>query len=85
MVNIALIGAGGVSKRHVAAWAKVDKVNVVGVADLDAELAQTTAAKLGSKLWTTDYHELLRPICILRPIYILKPICILRPKPKPIS
>lgn len=60
MVNIALIGAGGVSKRHVAAWAKVDKVNVVGVADLDAELAQTTAAKLGSKLWTTDYHELLR-------------------------
>jgi predicted dehydrogenase len=59
MANVALIGAGGVSRLHVAAWLKADGARVVGVSDLVPELAQKAAGELGSERWTTDYRELL--------------------------
>lgn len=59
MVNVALIGAGGVSRMHIPAWLKADGARVVGVADRVPELAQEAAGALGIERWTADYRELL--------------------------
>ncbi|MSP11353.1 MAG: Gfo/Idh/MocA family oxidoreductase [Chloroflexi bacterium] len=60
MINIALIGAGGIAQSHIPALKKIpDKARVVGVADVVAERAREAAAKIGAERWTTDYRELL--------------------------
>ena len=59
MVNVALIGAGGVSRRHVAAWRNARGARVVGVADIAPELAANAAAELGAERTADDYRELL--------------------------
>ena len=59
MINVALIGAGGISRMHRAAWLKADGARVIGVADLAPELAREAAAELGAERWTADYRELL--------------------------
>ena len=33
MLNVVLVGAGGISKSHIAAWLKQDNARVIGVAD----------------------------------------------------
>ena len=60
MINVALIGAGGVARSHRAAWLKLENAKVIGVADLFAEQARGAATELGAERWTTDYTELLR-------------------------
>ena len=59
MINVAMIGAGIISRRHIPGWLKLDNARVVGVADLVPERAQTAAGALGASRWTTDYRELL--------------------------
>ena len=59
MVNVALIGAGNVSRRHVAAWRSARGARVVGVADLAPDLAAKAAADLGAERTAGDYRDLL--------------------------
>lgn len=50
---IALIGAGGIARDHVAAYARIPGVRVSHVVDMDAGRAQSLAAPLGAA-WSTD-------------------------------
>lgn len=59
MVNVGLIGAGSVSRRHVAAWRSARGARVVGVADVAQEKAAQAAAELGAERAVADYRELL--------------------------
>ncbi|MBI3942933.1 MAG: Gfo/Idh/MocA family oxidoreductase [Chloroflexi bacterium] len=63
MIKVGLIGAGGVSRNHQAAWLKLKnaepQAEIIGVADLVPERAQAAATRLGISHWTTNYFELL--------------------------
>ena len=59
MVNVVLIGAGNVSRSHVAAWRNARGARVVGVADMAPELAAKAAADLGAERVAADYRELI--------------------------
>ena len=60
MLKVGLIGPGGVARRHIAAWLKMDDAKVIGVSDVFADRAQAAAEELGAERWTTDFTELLR-------------------------
>ncbi len=59
MVNVVIIGAGGITRRHIPAWLNSDGGCIVGVADIDADLAQAAAEQAGADRWAADYRELL--------------------------
>lgn len=50
---IALIGAGGIAREHIAAYARIPGVRVSHVVDTDAGRAQSLATPLGAA-WSTD-------------------------------
>lgn len=60
LINVGIIGAGGITRSHRAAWVKLDNARVVAVSDLDGDRARDTAEFVGAEQWTTDYHELLQ-------------------------
>lgn len=53
MTTIAIIGAGGIARDHLAAYARMPDVRVSHVADLDAGRARGLAAQAGAD-WATD-------------------------------
>jgi predicted dehydrogenase len=67
-IGIGVIGYGGVARVHGLAYRAIPfhyglpagTVNIIGIADVNAKAAETAAGELESKLWTTDYRELLR-------------------------
>ena len=59
MLNIAMIGAGHVSRAHRAAWMKLDNAKVIGVSSRDPQRGKAAAAQVGAERMTTDYTELL--------------------------
>lgn len=59
MKNIALIGAGEISKRHLAAYQASKDAKVVAICDLNLEFAKARAAEYGVPNFYADYHEVL--------------------------
>ena len=59
MINVAMIGAGGVARRHRAGWIPQEGGKVVAVADLMSDRAAEAAAEVGAEQSTTDYLEVL--------------------------
>ena len=59
MINVAMIGAGGVARRHRAGWIPQEDGKVVAVADLMADRAAEAAAEVGAEQSTTDFLEVL--------------------------
>jgi predicted dehydrogenase len=59
MIQAAVIGAGNIAKQHLAALAKLDYVEVVGLCDLSPILAEATADRFGVPAWFSDYRDLL--------------------------
>ena len=57
MINVAMIGAGGVARRHRAGWIPQEGGKVVAVADLMADRAAEAAAEVGAEQSTTDMME----------------------------
>lgn len=60
MINLALVGCGGISAAHRARFdSHKDRMKVVATVDADADKAQSAAQQLGAPLATTDYREVL--------------------------
>ena len=59
MKNIAIIGAGEISKRHLAAFQASGEANVAAICDLNEALAKARAAEYGIEQVYADYHEML--------------------------
>ncbi len=59
MIRAGVIGLGAMGKHHTRIYSELSEVELVGVADLNNELASTIAQEYGTKPFT-DYKELLR-------------------------
>lgn len=70
-LRVGIVGAGYVSKYHLSALKTLDFVEIVGLADVDADLARQVARKFGVPFTCTSLAELAsqRP----NAIYILTP------------
>jgi len=54
-----VIGGGVWGETHLMAYAACPRARLVGVCDINEELARQRAAQYGAEMWTTDYRELL--------------------------
>lgn len=60
MINLALVGCGGISAAHRARFdAQKDRMKVVATVDPDLDKARAAAEQLGASIATTDYREVL--------------------------
>lgn len=57
--NIAVIGAGTISKRHLTAYKSIPGIKVVTVCDLNVDLAKSLAAEFGVPAYCSDYMDVL--------------------------
>src|SRR5947209_9941890 len=57
-LRMAVVGVGHLGKEHARILAGLEDVELVGVADVNAQQAQTVAARLGAPAYT-DYRPLL--------------------------
>src|SRR5262249_14412618 len=61
MISV-LIGCGTIARRHLAALAVLENVEVAAVCDLSAARAAATAERYDIEKWYCDYKELLTHI-----------------------
>lgn len=59
MLRIGIIGAGNITKRHIAAYQSNPECEVVAIADINPEQAEKTATEFGIKNIYTEYHHIL--------------------------
>ncbi len=59
MVKLAVIGAGGIAATHLKVLPSTEGVEVVGVADILRERAESAARGCGAKAWYVDYREMI--------------------------
>lgn len=69
MVNIAIVGAGGISERHIEALKRCEQARIVGIIDISRENAQRRAAMCGAKV----YDALLDCLNLVDMVYVLTP------------
>ena len=58
-ISVALIGAGGIARDHVAAYARIPGVRVSHVVDTDASRARALATIVGNAEWAVDAAAVL--------------------------
>lgn len=58
-LNIAVIGVGGMGRRHAENVCKFPELRLVAVADARADVAQSVATDLECPFWTTEAREVL--------------------------
>jgi predicted dehydrogenase len=58
-VRAALIGAGAIAREHLLALAEMPNVEIGGVCDLSAAVAEMTAERYGARAWFTDHRRML--------------------------
>jgi len=56
---VAVIGVGAQGTLHLAAYAALETVTIVGVCDADGDRAAAVAQQFGMPYWTTTYQDLL--------------------------
>ncbi len=56
-LRVALIGAGRIGRGHARTLAALPEVELVAVADVDADAARVTAESAGASRWTTEAEE----------------------------
>jgi len=59
-MNVGLIGCGGIANLHMKVFKSIEKVNVLGVCDLNLDRAKTVAHTFGIDRVFTDYWDLLK-------------------------
>ena len=69
MVNIVMVGAGGIAKTHSSSLMRIPSANIVGVVDLNKERAETLASTVGA----TAYERLDDCVDGADMVYILTP------------
>jgi len=69
MVNIAMVGAGGIAQRHVDCLQKIPNTRIVGIIDINRERAETMAAANNAMVYD-DLEECLGEVDL---VYILTP------------
>lgn len=57
-LNIGVIGLGAIGQKHVEALARVERANLIGLADINKDVLEKTAAKYGAKPFA-DYKKML--------------------------
>lgn len=57
--NVALIGAGSISKVHIEGYRSAPGVQIAAICDLNESLAQARAQEYGIPKYCSDYHEIL--------------------------
>jgi UDP-N-acetylglucosamine 3-dehydrogenase len=57
-LNIGVIGLGAIGQQHVQAIAQIERANLIGVADINREVAETTAIKNKTTAFT-QYTDML--------------------------
>lgn len=72
MINVALIGAGGIARRHTEALRGLEGVRVVAVVDVDRDRAEALAAACGAQAYT-DLGACLGDTSPLHAAYVLTP------------
>ncbi len=60
-LRVALIGAGGIGRVHLGAWASVPEVEMVAVVDTDEQRAQEAAQQAAAEAFT-DHEQMLAAI-----------------------
>jgi predicted dehydrogenase len=58
----ALIGCGGIARRHLGALAELPHVEVAAVCDLSAARAEATAERFGIAKWYSNYQQMLAEV-----------------------
>lgn len=53
MVNVMIVGAGGISERHIEGLLSCKKAKIVGIVDIDAERTRKRAATCGCKVFSS--------------------------------
>ena len=61
-VRLAVAGAGTFGREHIRLASRMDDVDLVGVADINAAAAKDAARRFGVADWATDVADLLRRI-----------------------
>ena len=59
MLNVGIIGAGTISRNHIAAYKKNRNVKIVAIADINEQAAKALAEEHGIDYYCTDYHDIL--------------------------
>ncbi len=69
MVKIAIVGTGGVSKRHIASLLTLDNAEIVAITDMERKRAEAQAAACGATVYDSldDCLELVDVVYILTP------------------
>lgn len=78
MLNIVIVGAGGIAKRHFAALQTMPSAHIVGIVDVLPERAATMAAACGAQPYTTlaDCLEQADVVYILTPPSTHRPLAV---------
>lgn len=63
MLNVVIVGCGGISGAHFSAWEKISEAKVIGVCDIREEKSKPAAARFGCKA----YKNYKRMINALKP------------------
>lgn len=58
-LKAALIGTGAIAREHLVALTELPRVEIAGVCDVSAALAQMTAERFGVRRWYTDHLRML--------------------------
>ena len=61
-LRAAVIGTGQIAQQHLACLSRLPGVEIVGVCDLSAALAECAAQRHGAKAWFTDHRRMLETV-----------------------
>ena len=61
-LNVGIIGAGSISKKHLQHYSQNPNVNLIAISDLNEALAREKAEEFGLSYYTTDYTAYFYPL-----------------------
>lgn len=59
MLNVGMVGMGGISRSHISAWLRIPEAKVVSVCDIRAEKADAAAKATGARAYL-DFEDMLK-------------------------
>ena len=70
MINIIMVGAGGIARTHASSLMRIPSANIIGIVDPNTERAKT----LASTVRATAYEDLEDCVDDADVVYILTPL-----------
>ncbi len=59
-IRVGIIGCGQIAQQHMATYAKISDVKMVGFADINEQAVQSSAKEYGAEFATTDFRKLIQ-------------------------